>query len=67
MASISPRSRPATNTTSPCAEFATFRADFDARPELIPIWADGRPIRYGQLVQGVCLSQQVSSTRLRQT
>ena len=44
-------------------EFATFRADFDARPELIPIWADGRPIRYGQLVQGVCLSQQAFPRR----
>ena len=41
-----------------CVEFKTFRADFDAHPELIPIGADGRPIRYGELVQGVCLSQQ---------
>jgi len=40
-----------------CVEFKTFRADFDARPELIPIGVDGRPIRYGELVQGVCLSQ----------
>jgi hypothetical protein len=40
-----------------CVEFKTFRADFDARPELVPIGADGRPIRYGALVQGVCLSQ----------
>jgi hypothetical protein len=40
-----------------CVEFKTFRADFDANPELIPIGADGRPIRYGALVQGVCLSQ----------
>ena len=40
-----------------CVEFKTFRADFDAHPELIPIGVDGRPIRYGQLVQGVCLSQ----------
>jgi hypothetical protein len=40
-----------------CVEFATFRADFAAHPELIPIGADGKPIRYGQLVQGVCLSQ----------
>ena len=40
-----------------CVEFATFRADFDAHPQLIPIGADGQPIRYGQLVQGVCLSQ----------
>jgi hypothetical protein len=41
-----------------CVEFKTFRADFNARPELIPTGVDGRPIRYGQLVQGVCLSQQ---------
>ena len=41
-----------------CVEFKTFRADFDAHPELIPIGADGRPIRYGELMQGVCLSQQ---------
>ncbi len=40
-----------------CVEFKTFRADFVARPELIPIGVDGKPIRYGQLVQGVCLSQ----------
>ncbi len=41
-----------------CVEFKTFRADFAARPELIPMGVDGRPIRYGSLVQGVCLSQQ---------
>ena len=41
-----------------CVEFKTFRADFDAHPELIPIGADGQPIRYGRLVQGVCLSQE---------
>ncbi|NSW52136.1 MAG: hypothetical protein HPY85_06500 [Anaerolineae bacterium] len=40
-----------------CVEFKTFRADFDTHPELIPIGADGKPIRYGSLVQGVCLSQ----------
>jgi len=40
-----------------CVELKTFRADFDAHPELIPIGVDGRPIRYGALVQGVCLSQ----------
>lgn len=40
-----------------CVEFKTFRADFDAHPELIPIGVDGRPMRYGDLVQGVCLSQ----------
>src|SRR5262245_8944336 len=43
---------------APCVEFKAFRADFAAHPELIPIGVDGRPIRYGQLVQGVCLSQQ---------
>jgi hypothetical protein len=42
---------------APCVEFKTFRADFEARPELIPIGIDGRPIRYGDLVQGVCLSK----------
>jgi len=41
-----------------CVEFKTFRADFDKHPELIPIGVDGLPIRYGRLVQGVCLSQQ---------
>ena len=40
-----------------CVEFKTFRADFNASPELIPIGVDGRPIRYGALVQGVCLSK----------
>lgn len=40
-----------------CVEFKTFRADLRARPELIPIGADGKPIRFGRLVQGVCLSQ----------
>ncbi|MEQ4209381.1 hypothetical protein [Actinopolymorpha sp. B9G3] len=40
-----------------CVEFKTFRADFAARPELIPLGVDGQPIRYGRLVQGVCLSQ----------
>jgi hypothetical protein len=40
-----------------CVEFPTFRADFAARPELVPTGVDGRPIRYGELVQGVCLSQ----------
>jgi hypothetical protein len=40
-----------------CVEFKTFRADFGEHPELIPIGADGQPIRYGDLVQGVCLSQ----------
>ncbi|MGW5361743.1 hypothetical protein [Actinopolymorpha pittospori] len=41
-----------------CVEFKTFRTDFDAHPELIPVGVDGKPIRYGELVQGVCLSQQ---------
>lgn len=41
-----------------CVEFKTFRADFAERPELIPVGIDGKPIRYGRLVQGVCLSQQ---------
>jgi len=41
-----------------CVEFTCFRADFTKRPELVPIGVDGRPIRYGRLVQGVCLSQQ---------
>jgi hypothetical protein len=40
-----------------CVEFKTFRADFDEHPELVPIGVDGKPIRYGSLVQGVCLSQ----------
>lgn len=42
---------------APCVEFKTFRADFDRHPELIPIGVDGKPIRYGKLVQGVCLSR----------
>lgn len=45
------------NGIAPCVEFKTFRADFNVHPELIPISADGHPIRYGNLVQGVCLSQ----------
>lgn len=40
-----------------CVEFKTFRADFNAHPECIPIGVDGKPIRCGELVQGVCLSQ----------
>ncbi|MBO7743675.1 hypothetical protein I8J29_05670 [Paenibacillus sp. MWE-103] len=40
-----------------CVEFKTFRADFQAHPELIPIGVDRKPIRYGRLVQGICLSQ----------
>lgn len=42
---------------APCVEFKTFRADFHTYPELIPIGVDGQPIRYGKLVQGVCLSK----------
>lgn len=41
-----------------CVEFKTFRASFAEHPELVPIGVDGQPIRYGRLVQGVCLSQQ---------
>lgn len=40
-----------------CVELRTFRADFAARPDLAPIGVDGRPIRWGRLVQGVCLSR----------
>ncbi|WP_127579107.1 hypothetical protein [Paenibacillus koleovorans] len=40
-----------------CVEFKTFRADFARHPELIPVGADGQPIRYGRSVQGICLSQ----------
>jgi len=40
-----------------CVEFKTFRADFTKHPELIPIGTDGKPIRFGRLVQGVCLSK----------
>jgi len=42
---------------APCVEFKTFRADFAVRPDLIPIGVDGKPIRHGRLVQGVCLSR----------
>jgi hypothetical protein len=41
---------------APCVELKTFRADFAEHPELVPIGCDGHPIRYGSLVQGVCLS-----------
>ena len=40
-----------------CVEFKSFRADFSAHPELIPTGVDGKPVRYGELVQGVCLSK----------
>jgi hypothetical protein len=43
---------------APCVEFKTFRADFAVHPELVPTGVDSKPIRYGRLVQGVCLSQQ---------
>jgi hypothetical protein len=45
------------HAVAPCVEFKTFRADFAKRPELVPIGVDGKPIRFGRLVQGVCLSQ----------
>ena len=49
--------KPARSTTLPLAwNFKTFRADFAIHPELVPTGADGKPIRYGSLVQGVCLS-----------
>jgi hypothetical protein len=41
----------------PCVEFKTFRADFHQRPDLVPIGVDGKPITFGPLVQGVCLSK----------
>ena len=44
------------NDLAACVEYKTFRADFDKNPELIPVGMDGKPIRYGSLVQGVCLS-----------
>jgi hypothetical protein len=47
----------ARHSIAACVEFKTFRADFDAYPELIPIGVDDKPIRYYHLVQGVCLSQ----------
>jgi hypothetical protein len=48
----------ATAGIAACVEFKTFRANFADHPELVPIGVDGKPIRYGRLVQGVCLSQQ---------
>jgi hypothetical protein len=50
-----------------CVEFPTFRADFAAHTELIPIGVDGRPIRYGPLVQGVCLSQRAFVEQVEHT
>lgn len=40
-----------------CVEYKTFRADFAEHPDLVPTGVDGKPIRYGRLVQGVCLSR----------
>lgn len=40
-----------------CVELKTFRADFKKHPELIPTGIDGKPIRYGSHVQGICLSK----------
>jgi hypothetical protein len=48
----------AANELAPCVEFKTFRANFAEHPDLVPIGVDGHPIRYGRLVQGVCLSKQ---------
>ena len=39
-----------------CVEFATFRADYTKYPHLVPRGVDGLPIRYGQRLQGICLS-----------
>jgi RecJ-like exonuclease len=47
----------AAHAIAPCVEFKTFRADFATHPELVPTGLDGKPIRYGDLVQGVCLAQ----------
>src|SRR3712207_4178528 len=47
----------ARNGIAPCVEFKTFRADFTTHPELVPIGVDGRPIRWSDPVQGVCLSK----------
>ena len=38
-------------------EFKTFRGNYVEHPELIPTGVDGKPIRYGQWLQGVCMSQ----------
>ena len=40
-----------------CVEFATFRADYEKFPDLVPIGIDGRPIRYKDKLQGICLSK----------
>ena len=49
-----------------CVEFRTFRADFNDRPELIPVGADGNPIRFSSKVQGVCLSQKAFLEEIEQ-
>jgi hypothetical protein len=49
-----------------CVEFKTFRADFWEHPELVPIGVDGKPIRYGRLVQGVCLSKQAFTQKIEE-
>ena len=49
-----------------CVEFKTFRADFEKHPELVPTGVDGRPIRFGRLVQGVCLSRREFTDRIEQ-
>ena len=51
---------------APCVEFKTFRADFSARPELIPTGVDGQPIRYGDKVQGACLSKEAFLEEIRE-
>jgi hypothetical protein len=49
-----------------CVEFKTFRADFHIHPELIPIGVDGKPIRFGELVQGICLSKKDFLAQIRE-
>jgi len=39
-----------------CVEFAAFRADYQKFPHLIPKGIDGLPIRHGENLQGICLS-----------
>lgn len=47
----------AKNGLHACVEFRTFRESFEKNPALVPIGVDGKPIRYGRLVQGICLSK----------
>ena len=42
---------------APGVEFKTFRVNYNDRPELVPLGADLRPIRYSGRVQGICLSK----------